>query len=209
MRNDYTTDQEAFWAGRFGSDYIDRNASEAVLAAKTAMFAKVLSSATGGVGSIIEFGANIGLNLIALRRLLPSAALSAVEINPDAVAALREIGGIEVTEGSMLEMAVEPAHDLTFTAGVLIHIAPDRLPAAYDALHGASRRYVLVAEYYNPSPVAIPYRGHDDRLFKRDFAGELMERHPDLALVDYGFVWRRDPVAPLDDITWFLMEKRG
>jgi spore coat polysaccharide biosynthesis protein SpsF len=45
-------------------------------------------------------------------------------------------------------------------------------------------------------------------LFKRDFAGEIMERHPQMQLVDYGFSYRRDPNFPQDDITWFLMERR-
>jgi spore coat polysaccharide biosynthesis protein SpsF len=27
--------------------------------------------------------------------------------------------------------------------------------------------------------------------------------------VDYGFAYRRDPNFPQDDITWFLLEKRG
>jgi spore coat polysaccharide biosynthesis protein SpsF len=66
----------------------------------------------------------------------------------------------------------------------------------------------LICEYYNPSPVAIPYRGHSDRLFKRDFAGEMLEMFADLKLVDYGFAYHRDPAFPQDDITWFLMEKR-
>ena len=81
-------------------------------------------------------------------------------------------------------------------------------PQVYDKLVAACGRYLMVAEYYNPAPVAIPYRGHSDRLFKRDFAGEIMDRHPQLQLVDYGFAYRRDPNFPQDDITWFLMEKR-
>jgi hypothetical protein len=28
-----------------------------------------------------------------------------------------------------------------------------------------------------------------------------------LRLVDYGFVYRRDPAHPQDDLTWFLLEK--
>jgi spore coat polysaccharide biosynthesis protein SpsF len=82
------------------------------------------------------------------------------------------------------------------------------LPAVYDKLVAATGRYLLVAEYYNPSPVAIPYRGHTDRLFKRDFAGEILDRHPNLRLVDYGFAYRRDPDFQQDDITWFLLEKQ-
>jgi pseudaminic acid biosynthesis-associated methylase len=90
---------------------------------------------------------------------------------------------------------------------VLIHINPDRLRSVYETLHKASSRLILVCEYYNPTPVAIPYRGHADRLFKRDFAGEMLDAFPDLRLVDYGFAYRRDPAFPQDDITWFLMEK--
>jgi pseudaminic acid biosynthesis-associated methylase len=89
----------------------------------------------------------------------------------------------------------------------MIHINPDMLPKLYSTLAKASQRYVLIAEYYNPSPVTIQYRGHNDRLFKRDFAGEFLAAHPEFELVDYGFVWRRDPVFPLDDITWFLLKR--
>ena len=49
--------------------------------------------------------------------------------------------------------------DLTFTVGVLIHIVPASDPV-YDHLHAGSRRYIAVAEYYNPTPVEVPYRGH-------------------------------------------------
>ena len=98
--------------------------------------------------------------------------------------------------------------DFVLIKGVLIHLNPDVLPAVYDLLHAASTRFVCIVEYYNPSPVGIAYRGHADRLFKRDFAGELLARHADLRLVDYGFVYHADPNFPQDDLTWFLLEKQ-
>jgi pseudaminic acid biosynthesis-associated methylase len=91
--------------------------------------------------------------------------------------------------------------------GVLIHINPNELNSVYEKLVASCEKYLLVAEYYNPSPVAIPYRGHSDRLFKREFAGEIMSNHPEMQLIDYGFSYRNDPNFPQDDITWFLMEK--
>ena len=97
---------------------------------------------------------------------------------------------------------------MTLIKGVLIHINPEALTEVYDKLFAACSRYLLVTEYYNPAPVAISYRGHSDRLFKRDFAGEIMDRHPQLQLVDYGFVYHRDPNFPQDDITWFLLVKK-
>ena len=67
-----------------------------------------------------------------------------------------------------------------------------QLTDVYKKLYTVSTRYILVAEYYNPSPVSINYRGHSDKLFKRDFAGEMLDTFPDLRLVDYGFAYHRD-----------------
>jgi len=150
------------------------------------------------------------MNLKALQLLYPGIELTAAEINPDAAAQLRElIGQDNVYEGSIFDYPVTAKVDLSMIKGVLIHINPDMLHTVYEKLYQASSRYLLVAEYYNPSPVAIPYRGHSDRLFKRDFAGELLDKYPDLVLVDYGFAYHRDPAFPQDDITWFLLEKRA
>ena len=202
----HSTPQEAFWAGEFGTQYIDRNQSEQLLASNRAFFERALRKA-GRISSCIELGANVGMNLKALRLLDPDIAIRGVEINPEAAKELRQqIGDDNVVEGSLFDWAGEPA-ELSFTKGVLIHINPDMLPTAYDRLYEASSRFILVAEYYSPNPVAIPYRGHEDRLFKRDFAGDMLDRFSDLSLVDYGFAYRRDPKFPQDDISWFLMQK--
>lgn len=79
----------------------------------------------------------------------------------------------------------------------------------YKKLYDCTNKYILLAEYYNPKPVAINYRGHENTLFKRDFAGELMDKFPDLTLRDYGFVYHRDLAFPQDDINWFLLEKNA
>lgn len=204
----YQTAQESFWAGEFGTEYIGRNDSPVMVAANVSLFARALGRA-GLLGSCIEFGANIGMNLQALRVLFPGMAQRAVEINPTAADSLaRLIGEANVFRGSILDYETGDAAELTFTKGVLIHIHPDMLRAVYEKLYRASRRWILVCEYYNPVPVAIPYRGHAERLYKRDFAGELLDAYPDLALADYGFAYRRDPAFVQDDVTWFLLEKR-
>jgi hypothetical protein len=64
-----------------------------------------------------------------------------------------------------------------------------------------------VCEYYDPNPVVVKYRGNEERLFKRDFAGELIDKY-NLRLVDYGFIYHRDAGFPRDDWTWFLLEKQ-
>lgn len=204
----YQTEQEAFWAGEFGSAYISRNAGPALLAANLSFFAKALDKAQRP-GSCIEFGANIGMNLKALRLLYPEQEQYAIEINPEAVKELAAtVPAANIFHASILDFAPPRQWDLVLIKGVLIHINPDFLPQVYERLYQACGRYLLVCEYYNPSPTTISYRGHEGRLFKRDFAGEILDRYPDLVLRDYGFAWRRDPTFPQDDITWFLMEKR-
>jgi spore coat polysaccharide biosynthesis protein SpsF len=203
----FKTDQESFWAGPFGTDYIQRNRGDALLASNLDFFAKALRHARG-LTSCIEFGANIGMNLKAIKLLHPELEMHGLEINADAVKQLGEVITPEkVYHASILHFESQQCWDLALIKGVLIHINPDVLPQVYDKLVAASRRYLLVAEYYSPVPVAIQYRGHNDRLFKRDFAGEIMIRHPQMKLVDYGFAYRHDPSFPQDDINWFLMEK--
>jgi len=203
----FKTDQESFWAGAFGTEYIQRNQGDALLASNLDFFAKALRD-TRGVKTCIEFGANIGMNLKALKLLYPGCEQHGIEINADASQQLAQvIPSDHVYQSSILDFNPVQSWDLVLIKGVLIHINPDVLPQVYDKLVESSGRYLLVAEYYNPAPVAIPYRGHTDRLFKRDFAGEIMDRHPQMELVDYGFAYRRDPNFPQDDITWFLMEK--
>lgn len=177
------------------------------MASNTALFASALRRASQ-ITACIEFGANIGMNLRALQVLLPAADLEAVEINSDAAALLAQIIPEErIHNVSMLDFdAAQKKWDLVLAKGLLIHIAPDALPAAYATLMEAAGKYILLAEYYNPSPMVVEYRGHQDRLFKRDFAGDMLERFPQLRLVDYGFVYRRDSQFALDDITWFLLE---
>ena len=135
--------------------------------------------------------------------------MKGAEINPNACKLLAElIGEQNVFEGSIFDYPILGKVDLVLIKTVMIHINPEMLDAVYEKLYQASSRYILVCEYYNTAPVAISYRGHSDRLFKRDFAGEMLEKYSDLALVDYGFAYHRVPPFMNDDISWFLMEKR-
>ena len=204
---EFKTEQETFWAGSFGNEYIQRNQGDALLASNLNFFSTALRTACG-VKSCIEFGANIGMNLKAMKLLYPAVELHGIEINTGASNELsRVIPASNVVNSSILDFAPLRTWDLVLIKGVLIHINPASLLSVYDKLVASCARYLLVAEYYNPTPIAIPYRGHNDRLFKRDFAGEILERHSQMRLLDYGFAYRRDPCFPQDDITWFLMER--
>jgi len=202
----YKTEQEKFWAGQFGDDYVKRCQNKEIIASDIALFSPIIRL-TRSVTRVLEFGANIGLNLKAIQSLLPNAEFSGIEINEDAVSILRKNDGFNVYHSSILEFTPDKKHDLVFIKGVLIHINPDELQKVYELLYASSSRYICVVEYYNPKPVELDYRGHDGKLFKRDFAGEILDKYSDLKLIDYGFIYHRDNNFVHDDVTWFLLEK--
>jgi len=202
----FKTEQENFWSGAFGNEYIDRNQGEQIINSKVALFKRIFKSASG-VESIIELGCNIGLNLQALNRINKNFELSGYEINKTAGQKARDLNIASIINGTILDpLPTDIQYDISFTKGVLIHINPESLNKVYENLYNLSKKYIVVCEYYNPSPVTIKYRGHDNKLFKRDFAGELIDKF-NLELIDYGFVYSRDKNFPQDDITWFLLKK--
>lgn len=203
----YSTDQEEFWAGNFGDEYIERNKSKELLASNLNFFSKALKNANKPK-SCIEFGSNVGMNLKALKLLYPEILLKGIEINVKACKELENIIGKEnVFNKSIFDIDNIEKSDLSLIKGVLIHINPEKLQEVYQKIYDACSRYILIAEYYNPNPITINYRGHENRLFKRDFAGEFLDKFNDVSLVDYGFSYRRDRSFPQDDITWFLIKK--
>jgi spore coat polysaccharide biosynthesis protein SpsF len=203
----YKTEQEKFWEGEFGNNYIQRNNSSQLLASNINFFTKALNQ-SGRIDSCIEFGANIGMNLKALKLLYPNLKMSGVEINKKASEELATfIGHENVFNGSIFEYSNKSQKDLSLIKTVLIHVNPEMLDLVYDKLYKSSKRFILIAEYYNPTPVSIKYRGHENKLFKRDFAGDFLKKFPDTKLIDYGFIYKGDIAFPEDDITWFLIEK--
>lgn len=204
--------QEQLWRGDFGDSYTDRNAiSDDKLAALTNHWARILRvTESTPPATILEVGANIGLNLRALRRLT-GAELIALEPNAKARQRLVADGVVKPDQaidglGNAIPLP-DGAVDLAFTSGVLIHVHPDNLLATCKELHRVSRRYIACIEYFADKPEEVLYRGHTEALFKRDFGGYYLDQFPDLRVLDYGFTWKR--ISTLDNLTWWLFEKRG
>ena len=205
-KNSFKTDQEFFWAGEFGEDYIGRNSNKKIIASNLSLFSKILSN-TKNIKNVLELGANIGMNLSAIKSLLPEVEMFAIEINKKAAAILRGINGIKVYNESILNFKKELSSDFVLSKGVLIHINPNFLNEVYDLMYRISKKYICIVEYYNPSPMTVDYRGNRERLFKRDFAGEILDRFDDIFLIDYGFAYHRDNNFLGGDFTWFLLKK--
>lgn len=82
MKN-FKTEQEKFWAGEFGDNYLERNQGEKLLASNLNFFTKALSRVTP-LSNCIEFGANIGMNLKALILLMPALQVTGIELHEGA-----------------------------------------------------------------------------------------------------------------------------
>lgn len=197
--------QEHFWQGEFGNEYTQRN--KIVPSDRVPFFTQVLSK-TSGVASVLEIGCNSGHNLEALQQASSvPLELTGIDVNSDAISELLRKGGARGVVSSIQDFEPSRTYDLVFTCGVLIHVCPEDLVKTYQKMFDLSARYLLINEYFNPKPVQLEYRGHSDRLFKRDFAGECIDANDgQLAVVDCGFLYNRCNKS-WDNTTWFLLEK--
>jgi pseudaminic acid biosynthesis-associated methylase len=197
------TDQERFWSSDFGDEYSKRNVG--LVETNIAFFARALQR-THGIKRVIELGCGTGQNLSAIKRLMPKVETMGVEINESAALEI-PTGYVFVSSIFDFQPPVETPIDLAFVKGVGIHIAEEHIKGLYDKLYECSSRYILMAEYFSPRRQAIEYRGHKDRMWKANFYQEMIDVHPDLVLLDYGFVGSWD-VFPQDNLNWWLWTKR-
>jgi len=199
-------EQEFFWKNNFGNEYTDRNNNEELINNNINLFNNILKNIT--INSLFEIGCNRGLNLYAINNINKNISLNGLEINEKAYNILKEKNICDkLYNDSVYNFNIKDKFNLVFTKGVLIHINPDKLNIVYEKMYNLSNKYILIAEYYSRDVREINYRGNENKLFKRDFCGEIMDKYKDLKLIDYGFVYYRDNNYPLDDISWFLLKK--
>lgn len=198
------TKEEKFWANSFGDKYTSRN-----LISSNRIFniAKNLISNRVVIRSAFEIGCNVGFNLDALQSTYSNAKLYGIDINKKAYDTVKK--KYDCFHGSILDFSSKKKFDLVFTSTVLIHINPKFLKIVYKKIYDYSKKYIYINEYFSPFPTMIKYRGHKDRLYKRDFAKEIWKKYPNLKLLDYGFHWKEDPLLKnnCDNSNWFLFKK--
>jgi spore coat polysaccharide biosynthesis protein SpsF len=95
------TEQEIFWAENFGNEYIDRNNCVEQFASYLHFWSKIFKC-SNNIKSVIEFGGNIGVNIRAMKTLLPFANFSVIEINKKACGELAKIEGLKIFNDSIL-----------------------------------------------------------------------------------------------------------
>tara|TARA_B100000900_G_scaffold362730_1_gene336242 strand:+ start:58 stop:696 length:639 start_codon:yes stop_codon:yes gene_type:complete len=200
------------WSGTFGEKYVERNnVTLEVIEKRRYAFNHIFEHIedSDAPGSILEAGCNIGINIHALSQIT-DAALHVVEPNQTALNVLLESGVVPASQahqGSLQALPLKDSEiDLVFTSGVLIHIPDDVLEIALSEIHRVSRKYILALEYFSPDPHTVPYHGHTDFLFKRDYGSLFLDTFSDIEHVANGFFWRR--TTGLDNLNWWLFRKK-
>jgi pseudaminic acid biosynthesis-associated methylase len=204
----FNTPEEIFWKDEYANDYIAKNSEfDNSLGAKA--WELMLKKVKPEISSFLECGCNIGRNIYQLATVLPEAEKSIIEISKPAFNYVTSNFQFKLSfNGPILESDFEKnSFDLVFTMGVLIHINPDDLLKTMSFMNNYSKKYILMGECFNRTPVMIEYQGKVNKLYKRDF-GKLFIENFSVKLVDYGFLWGHiyDP-AGFDDVTWWLFEK--
>jgi len=202
-------EQENFWIGDFGDGMVERYRTrdfEGEVDSNLYHFSKIINQ-TNNVDTLIELGCNIGINLHAIKKGFPDIELTGVDINPKAISILNEANISKTICSSMFDLDESQQYDFVLTKAALIHVNPDQLNSIYEIIISLSKKYICICEFYNPQPLEVNYRGHSNVMFQRDYAGDLLDLFSNTKLIDYGFMYHRDPQFPENDISWFLIEK--
>jgi pseudaminic acid biosynthesis-associated methylase len=193
------TPQEDFWSNSFGDQYLQRNRVDWRL--RVPFWRKIVALTQSK--SVLEVGCSAGWNMRALHTISPALCLCGCDVNASAVKEARA-AGLNAVEASLFDIArVWPGgFDLTFTAGVLIHVSSDDIHRAMTEIVSASHRYVLAVEYAADKEEEVSYRGHAERLWRRPF-GKMYEQMG-LRLIDSGLLL---PEHGFDTTTYWLMQR--
>ena len=200
--------QEEFWANQFADKYRSANSvfDQELNTKAWELILKNIPDAS--FSSILECGCNIGRNITTLNSIYPNATLGVIEINEVALDACLASNKVDHSFlGSIKDAKLDIRFDVVFSAGVLIHVAPDDLLESLTNMYQLSRKYLIVAEYFNRTPISIEYHGEQDKLFKRDW-GKFVIENFDVKVIDYGFLWGYEfDAAGFDDVTYWVFAK--
>ena len=96
--------QEKFWKGSFGSDYLTRHEVGKWVTNNKFFFNNCFKKIKKNkIKSMIEYGSNVGLNLIALNKVLKLDDIRAIEINKIAYDNLTKLKYVEPINKSVLD----------------------------------------------------------------------------------------------------------
>ena len=188
------TAQIEFWKSDFGKEYTDRSSFLTAedwdqLYIKTwgitkPEMNKLFLDHLPRTSKILEVGCNTGMQLNGLQRM-GFENLYGIELQPYAAEQAKKFTkNINIVCGSGFDLPFKDKYfDLVCTNGVLIHISPNDLPKIMGEMYRCSNKYIWGFEYYSEKLTEINYRGHENYLWKADYASLFMQQFPDLKLV--------------------------
>jgi pseudaminic acid biosynthesis-associated methylase len=186
-------EQIEFWNGEFGKEYTDRNSRSfeewdkfyfnTWSKTKIEMNRDFIGSLSKD-SKILEVGCNNGIQLKGMQRM-GFKNLYGLELQTYAAEqAKKNTENINIICGSGFDIPFKDNYfDVVCTNGMLIHISPDNLQAIFTEMYRCSKKYIWGFEYYAEEITGINYRGHENYLWKADYASLFMKYFPDLSLV--------------------------
>lgn len=187
------TQQICRWMGTFGDEYTDRNALaleemdklyERNYGITRTELNKIFIGDLDRSIKILEVGSNIGNQLLNVQEMRFEN-LYGIDISSYAVElAKANTKKINIIQGSAFDIPFKDNYfDLVFTSGVLIHIAPSDIQKVLKEIYRCSNEYIWGFEYYAEIYTEVMYRGHNNLLWKTNFARLYLDSFDDLELV--------------------------
>lgn len=189
-------DAQEFWSNEGGVEYTRRNRVD--WRKRVPIWQHFIEKT--GARSVFELGCNAGWNLSAIKRAFPDVNVWGADVNEKALAQA-EGCGLDVYNVHHDKFEHYTA-ELTFTAGVLIHIPPEELGKAMNKLIRMSSDWVLAIEYEADQEEEIIYRKKTGLLWKRPY-GELYQEMG-LTMIETG---KLQQDVGFDNCRYWLMRK--
>lgn len=213
---------DLLWAGKLGSDYARQNAAVGPEGVDAHWWPMLRRSRVEidrrnladipRTAHILEVGCGVG-NMMACLFEHGFCNVYGCDINPDAVDICEGRGFMEVREANASKLPfADGSFDLVYTSALLIHIAPEMLPAVQREIARVSRRWVYGYEYYASSQVSrestlgglVP-QGVPGFTHKGPFCNLYLLNVPGLSVVKQERVFHGDGSGNADEA--FLLEK--
>ncbi len=187
------TEQICTWTGIFGREYTDRNAltlkqldklyEKRYGVTRTELNKTFVGNLERSI-RILEVGSNVGNQLLSLQKM-GFENLYGIEVNSYAIERTKtRLRNINIIQGSAFDIPFKNDYfDLVFTSGVLIHVSPPDIKRALAEIYRCSKKYIWGFEYYADTYTEVTYRGHNNMLWRANFAGLYLEQFDDLELV--------------------------
>ena len=208
------TKQMEVWTGEFGKKYTNRNdltleemeqlSKKNYGYTRTELNNEFIGNLDRSI-KILEVACNIGNQLICLQKM-GFKFLYGIELQDYTVELSKSrTKHINIIQGSAFDIPYKDGYfNMVFTAGFLIHISPKDIEDVLMEIYRCSNKFIWGFEYFANEYTEVNYRGHDDLLWKTDFAKLYLDTFDDLKLlkeIKYKYLYN----ANIDSM--FLLEK--